>query len=143
MDRLSPKEIRSRAALFAREWADAHYEKGEAQSFWIAFFEIFGVPLRRVATFEHAVERLKGGKGFIDLFWPGQMIVEQKSKGRDMLGAERQAKGYLHGLSDAELPRWIVACDFQSSSTACSEDSDTRPCRTIDSIEPVVSCGTS
>ena len=47
MDRLSPKQIRSNAAQFARDWKDAHYEKGEAQSFWIAFFEIFGVPLRR------------------------------------------------------------------------------------------------
>ena len=31
--RLSWNEIRARAAAFAREWADAAYEKGETQSF--------------------------------------------------------------------------------------------------------------
>ena len=32
--RLSWNEIRTRAADFAREWADAAYEKGETQSFY-------------------------------------------------------------------------------------------------------------
>ena len=68
MQRLEWKDIRARAADFAREWKDARYEKGEAQSFWNAFFRIFGMERRRVATFEHAVDRLKGGKGFVDLF---------------------------------------------------------------------------
>ena len=41
--RLSWNEIRARAARFADEWRDAAYEKGETQSFYNAFFEIFGV----------------------------------------------------------------------------------------------------
>jgi hypothetical protein len=32
--RLSWNEIRARAARFAEEWKDAHYEKGECQSFY-------------------------------------------------------------------------------------------------------------
>ena len=40
--RLSWNEIRARAADFAHEWADAAYEKGETQSFYNEFFEIFG-----------------------------------------------------------------------------------------------------
>ena len=40
--RLSWNEIRTRASKFVREWADAAYEKGETQSFYNAFFEIFG-----------------------------------------------------------------------------------------------------
>ena len=40
--RLSWNEIRAQAAEFAREWADATYEKGETQSFYNEFFEIFG-----------------------------------------------------------------------------------------------------
>ena len=38
--RLSWNEIRARAADFAREWADAAYEKGETQSFYNNFFEM-------------------------------------------------------------------------------------------------------
>ena len=41
--RLSWNEIRTRAADFAGEWADETYEKGETQSFYNEFFDIFGV----------------------------------------------------------------------------------------------------
>lgn len=112
--RLTPNELRSRAAGFARDWADAHYEKGETQSFWNAFFQIFGIDRKRVAVYEHSVDKLKGGKGFIDLFWPGTLIVEQKSLGKDLLGARIQAMDYTHSLSDAEMPKFILTCDFRS-----------------------------
>ncbi len=41
--RLSFNEIRSRAANFARNYADTTYEKGETQTFYNDFFAIFGV----------------------------------------------------------------------------------------------------
>ena len=49
--RLSWNEFRTRAADFAREWADATYEKGETQRFYNEFFEIEAppVPCRREA----------------------------------------------------------------------------------------------
>ena len=112
--RLSWPEVRARAAEFAREWQGKGYEKGEAQSFWNDFFDVFGVPRRRVAQFERQVERLGGGTGFIDLFWKGVMLAEQKSAGRDLGDARRQALDYLDGLKDSELPRYIVLSDFQN-----------------------------
>ncbi|MCU0905520.1 MAG: hypothetical protein MUE83_16870, partial [Tabrizicola sp.] len=112
--RLTTPELRSRAAAFARDWATAHYEKGETQSFWNAFFQIFEIDRKRVAVYEHSVDKLKGGKGFIDLFWPGTLIIEQKSLGRDLLGARLQAMDYTHGLSDAEMPKYVLACDFRT-----------------------------
>jgi len=121
--RLSWNEIRSRAAHFARDWKDARYERGETQSFYNAFFRIFEVERRRVAVYEKSVEKLKGGKGFIDLFWPGTLIVEQKSFGRDLLGARIQALDYTHGLTEAEMPKFVLACDFQ---TFLLTDLDTR-----------------
>ena len=50
--RLTPGELRGRAANFARDWASAHYERGETQSFYNAFFAIFDVDRRRVAVYE-------------------------------------------------------------------------------------------
>ncbi len=44
--RLGWDEIKRRAKAFSEEWADAHYEKGETQSFYNDFFEIFGVKRR-------------------------------------------------------------------------------------------------
>ena len=46
--RLSWNEIRARAAHFADEWKGAHYEKGETQTFYNEFFEIFGVTRRQI-----------------------------------------------------------------------------------------------
>ena len=111
--RLTWNEIRARAADFAREWSDAHYEKGETQSFYNDFFEVFGVRRRKVATFEELVRLLGEKRGFIDLFWKGVLLVEQKSAGRDLVRARKQAHDYFPGLKDHELPRYILLCDFQ------------------------------
>ena len=112
--RLSWNEIRTRAADFAREWADASYEKGETQSFYNDFFEIFGKRRRDVARYEERVERLDNTAGFIDLFWPGVLLVEQKSAGRDLSAAREQAGTYFDALPDRERPRFQLLCDFQT-----------------------------
>jgi hypothetical protein len=106
--------MRSRAAEFAREWADAHYEKGDTQTFYNEFFEVFGVQRRKVATFEEPVRLLGEKRGFIDLFWKGKLLVEQKSAGRDLARARQQALNYFPGLKDHELPRYVLLCDFQN-----------------------------
>ncbi len=111
--RLSWNEIRARAASFARKWADAGYEKGETQSFYNEFFRIFGVRRESVARYEERVQRLDDTSGFIDLFWPGVLIVEQKSAGRDLTTAYEQAGGYFDALTESERPRYILVSDFQ------------------------------
>ena len=112
--RLSWNEIRTRASKFVREWADAAYEKGETQSFYNDFFEIFGVRRRTVARYEEHVRRLDNTSGFIDLFWPGVLIVEQKSEGRDLEVAYGQAGEYFDSLPERDRPRYILVSDFQS-----------------------------
>lgn len=111
--RLSWNEIRARAAAFSREWEGAFYEKGETQSFYNDFFEIFGVRRRSVARYEEHVKKLNDTTGFIDLFWPGVLIVEHKSAGRDLSKAYGQAGEYFDALSDADRPRYILVSDFQ------------------------------
>src|SRR3989344_1739097 len=112
--RWSWNTIRANAAVFAREWADARYERGDTQTFYNEFFEIFGVKRRKVATFEEPVKKLGDKQGFIDLFWKGKLLVEQKSGGRDRSRARQQALDYFPGLKDYELPRYILVCDFQT-----------------------------
>ncbi|HEY5087370.1 MAG TPA: DNA methyltransferase, partial [Gemmatimonadaceae bacterium] len=112
--RLSWNEIRARAGAFAEEWRDASYERGETQSFYNAFLEIFAINRRRVATFEEPVKRLGDRQGFIDLFWKGVLLVEQKSAGRSLKRAREQALEYFPGLKPAELPRYVLLCDFQT-----------------------------
>ncbi len=112
--RLSWQEIRSRAKRFSERWADAHYEKGETQSFYNEFFDIFGVDRKRVAVFERKIEMIDRNKrGFIDLFWPSVLLVEQKSAGKDLLRAEGQALDYVLGLRERDTPKFVLTCDFQ------------------------------
>ena len=111
--RLSWNEVRSRAAEFSREWADATYEKGEAQSFYNDFFEIFDVKRRSVARYEEHVKKLNNKSGFIDLFWPGVLLVEQKSAGHNLADAYGQAGDYFDALPERERPRYILVSDFQ------------------------------
>ncbi len=109
---LNWNEIKSRALLFSKTWADASNEDSEAKPFWIDFFEIFGITNKRVATFELHVKKLGGAQGFVDLLWPGVLLVEHKSRGKNLDDAVDQAIGYLHNLSERDLPQLVVVCDF-------------------------------
>ena len=104
-------EERARAAKFAELWRGVTYERGEAQTFWNEFFEVFGRSRRSVAVFEQHAKKLRG-YGFIDLFWPGKLIVEHKSTGRSLDDALDQAKEYMTDLKESEIPQYILACDF-------------------------------
>ncbi|MYH85967.1 MAG: class I SAM-dependent DNA methyltransferase, partial [Gammaproteobacteria bacterium] len=112
--RLSWNEIRARASEFAGEWADARYEKGETQSFYNDFFRVFGVKRRSVARYEEHVAKLDNRSGYIDLFWPGQLLVEQKSAGRNLEQAYGQAGEYFDALPERDRPRYILVSDFQN-----------------------------
>ena len=92
---ISWNEIRQNAIRFARDWAGARSESAEKQTFWNEFFEVFGISRRTVAYFEEPVKNLSGNYGYIDLFWPGMLLVEHKSLGKD-LGQGRVAGLPLH-----------------------------------------------
>ena len=109
---LSWNEIRSKASQFAKDWSDASDERAQAQEFWIAFFDIFGLRKPRIASFEHAVKKHGGGQGFIDLFWPGVLLVEHKSRGKNLERAQDQAMDYFPGLKERDLPRYVLVSDF-------------------------------
>ena len=112
--RLSWNEIRTRAARFADKWRDAAYEKGETHSFYDDFFEVFGVQRQSVGRYEEHVAKLDNRSGFIDLFWPRVLLVEQKSAGRDLKSAYEQAGEYFDALPERERPRFILVSDFQT-----------------------------
>jgi len=110
---LSWNEIKDRALRFSREWQHESSEDAEAKTFWDGFFDVFGVSRRRVANFEKKVKKLDGKDGYIDLLWKGVLLIEHKSRGKDLDRAHTQARDYFHGLTDAELPRYLLVCDFE------------------------------
>lgn len=114
---LSWNEIRDRAVAFSREWAEDTSERAEAQSFWNAFFEVFGISRKRVAVFEQQVKINRAGQklknGRIDAFWKGVLLIEHKSAEADLDRAFAQAADYFDGLPEKDLPRYILVSDFQ------------------------------
>lgn len=109
---LSWNEIKERAVKFSKEWENDFNEDAEAKSFMDEFFNVFGIPRRRVAGFEINVKKEDGKQGFIDLLWKGNILIEFKSRGKDLDKAHKQAKDYFPGLKDNELPRYILVSDF-------------------------------
>lgn len=53
---LSWNEIKTRATAFSKEWQLESREDAEAKSFWDAFFNVFGITRRRIASFEEPVK---------------------------------------------------------------------------------------
>lgn len=92
---LSWNEIKTRATAFSKEWEDEFNEDAEAKSFLDAFFNVFGITRRRVATFEQKVKKIEGKTGYIDLLWKGLILIEQKSRGKDLDRAYKQATDYF------------------------------------------------
>lgn len=77
------------------------------------FFHVFDKSRHRAATFETAVRKLGHKQGFIDLLWKCVILVEHKSRGKDLDKAFQQAKDYFPGLKKHELPKYILVSDFE------------------------------
>jgi type I restriction-modification system DNA methylase subunit len=111
---LSWNEIKDRALNFSKEWADTSNEEADAKPFLVEFFKVFGITSKRVSTFEHRVKKLNDKDGYIDLLWKGMILIEMKSRGKNLDRAFEQAKDYLHGLKEHELPKYILISDFEN-----------------------------
>ncbi len=110
---LNWNEIKSRAIAFSNEWADTANEEADAKPFLVEFFNVFGISSKRVSTFEHRVKKLDDSDGYIDLLWKGTILIEMKSRGKNLDRAYQQARDYLHGLKQHELPKYILVSDFE------------------------------
>ena len=128
---LSWNEIRHRAIAFSKEWTGVKREQAEKQTFWNEFFNVFGIRRRVVASFEEPVENISGDYGYIDLFWPGVVLVEHKSFSMDLGKAESQAFRYLQDLAREgridEIPRYVIVSDFARIALHDLEPEDQRP----------------
>ncbi len=111
---LSWNEIKDRALNFSKEWADTSNEEADAKPFLVEFFNVFGISSKRVSTFEHRVKKLDDKDGYIDLLWKGTILIEMKSRGKNLDKAYDQAKEYTYGLKQHELPKYILISDFEN-----------------------------
>jgi hypothetical protein len=134
---LSWNEIKDRALNFSKEWADASNEEADAKPFLVEFFNVFGITSKRVSTFEHRVKKLDDKDGYIDLLWKGTILIEMKSRGKNLDKAYGQAIEYTHGLKEHELPKYILICDFETFRLHDLEESKTVEFKLTDLVNNV------
>lgn len=118
-------EIKKQAKEFANFWADKGYEKGQSQVFWLTLLnKVLGVDNpEQYISFEDKV--MLDHTSFIDGYISATyVLIEQKSRDRDLRKAIRQADGtlltpfqqakrYSADLPYSKRPRWIITCNFQ------------------------------
>jgi len=109
---LSWNEIRNRAHEFSKRWEHETSEDAEAKPFWTEFLNVFGIDRKRVASFEEPVKKLGDKQGYIDLFWKGMLLVEHKSRGKNLDKAYTQALDYFPGIKERDLPKYVLVSDF-------------------------------
>ena len=108
---LSQDEINTNAIKFSERWKDEKSEKSEAQTFVNEFYAIFGLDRKLVASFEaHPANT----PDFIDCIQKDKFMIEMKSHGKNLYEAMGQALDYYKELKQSELPKYILACDFQN-----------------------------
>lgn len=138
---LSWNEIKERAVKFSKEWAEYSNEEADAKPFLVEFFNIFGIYSKKVATFEHRVKKLDERDGYIDLLWKGTILIEMKSRGKNLDKAFQQAKDYLHGLKQHELPKYILVSDFEIFKLYDLEEENIVEFKILDLVNNVQSFG--
>lgn len=114
---LSWAEIRDNAIRFQDRWKNSSgNERAEAQTFLYELLrDVYGVDPRRVGTFEKKVHPTSDTNGYIDMLWPGRILIEMKSRGKSLDRAHEQARRYAFSIdNDEELPIIIMVCDFDN-----------------------------
>ena len=124
---MKDSEQKKAARLFAEQWKNRGYEKGESQPFWIDLLHsVMGIERPQdIITFEDKVN-IDKSNGFIDGYiHTTKVMIEQKGSNKDLRAPIRQsdgtfltpfqqAKRYITELPVSEHPRWVVTCNFRS-----------------------------
>lgn len=111
----SGAELQRALTEFVRRWSGySGSERAEAQTFLNELFAAYGSDRQSVGA---RFEDFRSSAGFMDLHWPGVMIVEMKAPGIALEKAADQRDRYWRESSDpaTDTPaaRWVVLCNFQ------------------------------
>ena len=111
----SGPEIQEALRRFVTKWAGyTGSEKAEAQTFLNELFACYGSDRSAVGAL---FEDFTSSAGFMDLHWPGILIVEMKAPQVALDKAKDQRQRYWQESSDSakDIPaaRFVIACNFR------------------------------
>ncbi len=105
------RRIQQQARQFAEKWSSKKglKEDRDSEAFIREFFDIFGIDcLGNNITFEYELN----SSGRIDVFWPGVILIENKSPGSRLSEAFKQTKKYYQDLDNYLRPKYILVNNF-------------------------------
>jgi hypothetical protein len=110
----SGAEIEADLRAFVKRWKDyTGSERSEAQTFLNELFACFGTNRKDAGAL---FEDFKSSAGFMDLHWPGVLIVEMKKPGTPLAKADDQRVKYWQESSNTAegvpAARWVILCNF-------------------------------
>lgn len=108
-------EIQAALSAFVAKWSGfSGTEKAEAQTFLNELFACYGSDRGDVGAL---FEDFATSAGFMDLHWPGVLIVEMKAPNVDLEKARDQRQRYWLESSNPgkgiPAARWVIACNFR------------------------------
>lgn len=110
---LSGQEVKSNLEGFAARWRDyCGSERAEAQTFLNELLAAYGTDRKPAGVrFEE-----RGGRGFIDMLWPGVCIVEMKRPSEQEKLAEHREQAFEYwkrvSRDTGNAGRYVVVCAF-------------------------------
>lgn len=105
-------EIVNKAYEFVNEHTDDSDERQQAQMWVRDFLEVFNVPYQKIKLgFEWRVN-IDGNTKYVDHLLNGNLLIEMKSRNKDLDKAKSQAYRYVMNLSNEDLPRYIMLSNF-------------------------------
>lgn len=107
------KHVRQQLQQVVHDYKDAEgYERGQSQNFWTQVFNAYGVSGQtQTKAFEHRLKD-KSNQKYVDAFIPKLVIIEQKSRGKDLNDAYTQVSEYYDRINAKDKPRYIILCNF-------------------------------
>ncbi|MFZ3576782.1 DNA methyltransferase [Virgibacillus sp. DJP39] len=113
MNNESRSEVLNKALAFVKEHENDRDEKQQAQMWVRDFLEAFGVPYQKIKLgFEWRVN-IDGNTKFVDHLINGTLLIEMKSRDKDLDKAKSQAYRYVMNLSNEDLPRYVMISNFK------------------------------
>lgn len=110
----SGAEIKVALESFVDRWRSyGGSERAEAQTFLNELFACYGTNRAEAGA---RFEAFASSAGFMDLFWPENLIVEMKAPGVPLAKAEAQRERYWKESSNSEqgvrAARYVITCNF-------------------------------
>lgn len=110
------ERIAQKAKQFVERWTRKHNIKEcrESQTFMNEFFGIFDIDrFGSDIHFEYEISK-DGNNKRIDVFWPGIILIENKTPGENLNKAfDKQVRTYLDMLKKRDLPKFILINNFR------------------------------